>query len=300
MFSKSAGSNVKIENQLCFSDKPRQRIKKQRHHFADKGPPGESYDFPSSHALLGGSSKPQRCPAPVSDAPGLGRGLGTYISLRFPGAAATAGTPGRHPESCRCGRSHCREDSFAVTPKLLAFGRTCSPVQCECAVSPRRRAPRCGARGQGSAEGGQGPPSFLKVGGGLKAVPGARHRRPVARESVGMEAQRRRTPPPRPVAPRHAGWTSERCSCPGGGTGGLGAGFTGKVTGFRGHWVSALFKRQNGRTLMAVSALSPALFTAGRRRRRPNCSSLRPRSPREPLCGPPPGSWTLEDAGRSS
>ena len=28
-------------------DKPRQRIKKQRHHFADKGPYGQSHGFPS-------------------------------------------------------------------------------------------------------------------------------------------------------------------------------------------------------------------------------------------------------------
>ena len=30
-------------------DKLRQRIKKQRHHFADKGPPSQSYGFSSSH-----------------------------------------------------------------------------------------------------------------------------------------------------------------------------------------------------------------------------------------------------------
>ena len=30
-------------------DKPRQRIKKQKHHFADKGPYNQSYDFFSSH-----------------------------------------------------------------------------------------------------------------------------------------------------------------------------------------------------------------------------------------------------------
>ena len=30
-------------------DKGRQHIKKQRHHFADKGPSSQSYDFPSSH-----------------------------------------------------------------------------------------------------------------------------------------------------------------------------------------------------------------------------------------------------------
>ena len=27
-------------------DKPRQRIKKQRHYYADKGPPSQSYGFP--------------------------------------------------------------------------------------------------------------------------------------------------------------------------------------------------------------------------------------------------------------
>ena len=45
---------------------------------------------------------------------------------------------------------------------------------------------------------------------------GSGHRRPVATESLGMEAQRRRTLPPRPVAPRHAGWTSEPLRLPGG------------------------------------------------------------------------------------
>ena len=33
-------------------DKPRQYIKKQRHHFADKGPYGQSYGFSSSHVQM--------------------------------------------------------------------------------------------------------------------------------------------------------------------------------------------------------------------------------------------------------
>ena len=33
-------------------DKPRQHIKKQRHHFADKGPYSQSYDFSSSHLWM--------------------------------------------------------------------------------------------------------------------------------------------------------------------------------------------------------------------------------------------------------
>ena len=33
-------------------NKPRQHIKKQRHHFADKGPFGQSYDFSSSHVWM--------------------------------------------------------------------------------------------------------------------------------------------------------------------------------------------------------------------------------------------------------
>ena len=33
-------------------DKPRQTIKKQRHHFADKGPCNQSYGFSSSHVLM--------------------------------------------------------------------------------------------------------------------------------------------------------------------------------------------------------------------------------------------------------
>ena len=33
-------------------DKPRQHIKKQRHHFADTGPYNQSYDFSSSHVQM--------------------------------------------------------------------------------------------------------------------------------------------------------------------------------------------------------------------------------------------------------
>ena len=49
-------------------DKPRQCIKKQRHHFADKGPSSQSYDSPSSHVWMWGSwvikkAEPQRIDA---------------------------------------------------------------------------------------------------------------------------------------------------------------------------------------------------------------------------------------------
>ena len=33
-------------------DKPRQHIKKQRHHFANKGPSSQSYGFSSSHVWM--------------------------------------------------------------------------------------------------------------------------------------------------------------------------------------------------------------------------------------------------------
>ena len=33
-------------------DKPRQSIKKQRHHFANKGPSNQSYGFSSSHVWM--------------------------------------------------------------------------------------------------------------------------------------------------------------------------------------------------------------------------------------------------------
>jgi len=36
----------------CSYDKPRQHIKKQRHHLADKGPYSQSYSFFSSHCEL--------------------------------------------------------------------------------------------------------------------------------------------------------------------------------------------------------------------------------------------------------
>ena len=38
-----------LEEKLC---KPRQDIKKQRHHFDDKGPYSQSYGFSSSHARM--------------------------------------------------------------------------------------------------------------------------------------------------------------------------------------------------------------------------------------------------------
>jgi len=34
------------------SDKPREHIKKQRHHFADQSPYSESYNFSSSHGWM--------------------------------------------------------------------------------------------------------------------------------------------------------------------------------------------------------------------------------------------------------
>ena len=38
---------------IAFSnDKPRQHIKKQRYHFADKGPSSQSYGFSSSHVQM--------------------------------------------------------------------------------------------------------------------------------------------------------------------------------------------------------------------------------------------------------
>ena len=33
-------------------DQPRQHIKKQRHYFANKGPPSQSYGFPSGHGQM--------------------------------------------------------------------------------------------------------------------------------------------------------------------------------------------------------------------------------------------------------
>ena len=33
-------------------DQPRQHVKKQRHHFANKGPSGQSYGFSSSHVWM--------------------------------------------------------------------------------------------------------------------------------------------------------------------------------------------------------------------------------------------------------
>ena len=36
----------------CSHDQPRQRIKKQRHYFANKGPPSQTYGFSSSHVWM--------------------------------------------------------------------------------------------------------------------------------------------------------------------------------------------------------------------------------------------------------
>ena len=36
----------------CSHDQPRQRIKKQRHYFANKGPSSQSYGFSSSHVWM--------------------------------------------------------------------------------------------------------------------------------------------------------------------------------------------------------------------------------------------------------
>ena len=51
------GSKISHEIKRCFPwkksyDKPRQHIKKQRYHFADKGPSSQSYGFSSSHVWI--------------------------------------------------------------------------------------------------------------------------------------------------------------------------------------------------------------------------------------------------------
>ena len=42
-------------------DQPRQHIKKQRHHFADKGPYSQSYDFPVVKYRCEGTIKKAEC-----------------------------------------------------------------------------------------------------------------------------------------------------------------------------------------------------------------------------------------------
>ena len=47
--------NLKLKDPVSWKvsyDKPRQRIKKQRHHFADKGPYCQNYGFPRGHVLM--------------------------------------------------------------------------------------------------------------------------------------------------------------------------------------------------------------------------------------------------------
>ena len=45
---------MKLKDTPCKEscDKPRHGIKKQRHHFANKGPHSQSYNFPSSHVWM--------------------------------------------------------------------------------------------------------------------------------------------------------------------------------------------------------------------------------------------------------
>ena len=46
---------MKLKNACSLEEsynKPRQYIKKQRHHFADKGPYSQSYGFSSSHVRM--------------------------------------------------------------------------------------------------------------------------------------------------------------------------------------------------------------------------------------------------------
>ena len=48
-------ASVKLKDACSLKkilDKPRQYIKKQRHHFAEKGPYSQSYGFPSSHVWM--------------------------------------------------------------------------------------------------------------------------------------------------------------------------------------------------------------------------------------------------------
>ena len=48
----SPGKNTGVGCHFLLHDKPRQCIKKQRHHFADKGPYSQSCSFPCSHVRM--------------------------------------------------------------------------------------------------------------------------------------------------------------------------------------------------------------------------------------------------------
>ena len=50
--SESDIQNVRVSPWKKSWDKPRQLIKKQRHHFANKGLSSQSYGFPSSHVCM--------------------------------------------------------------------------------------------------------------------------------------------------------------------------------------------------------------------------------------------------------
>ena len=50
--SESAYLPGNMESLRQTYDKPGQRVKKQRHHFANKGPYSQSYGFSSSHVWM--------------------------------------------------------------------------------------------------------------------------------------------------------------------------------------------------------------------------------------------------------
>ena len=47
-----SGSKITEDGDCSHDDKPKQHVKKQRHHFADKGPYIQSYGFSSSHVQI--------------------------------------------------------------------------------------------------------------------------------------------------------------------------------------------------------------------------------------------------------
>ena len=49
----TAAMKLKDAYSLESYEQPRQRIKKQRHYFANKGPSSHSYGFSSSHVWMG-------------------------------------------------------------------------------------------------------------------------------------------------------------------------------------------------------------------------------------------------------
>ena len=102
-------------------DKPRQCIKKQRHHLADKGPHSQSYGSSSSHVQMGfpnsSVSKESACNAgDPSSIPGSGRSPGEGIGFPLQYSRASLAQTVKSHLQCFLPRSKCLLISWLQSP----------------------------------------------------------------------------------------------------------------------------------------------------------------------------------------